>query len=232
MSIFAISDLHLPLSVNKPMNVFGDKWDNYVERLLDNWQKIVSDDDLVIMPGDISWATYLDDSVEDFSYINSLKGIKVILKGNHDFWWSTMSKLNKYLEGNNFKNINFLHNNSVLYGDTAICGTRGWNIAHENSSEEDKRIFLREKQRLILSLEDAKRQNPKEIIVAMHYAPVEKNGANFDFIDIMREYGVKKCVYGHLHAAAHNFAVQGDVKGVDLTLVSCDYLKFIPKLIK
>ena len=107
MSIFAISDLHLPLSVNKPMNVFGDKWDNYVERLLDNWQKIVSDDDLVIMPGDISWATYLDDSVEDFSYINSLKGIKVILKGNHDFWWSTMSKLNKYLEGNNFKNINF-----------------------------------------------------------------------------------------------------------------------------
>lgn len=231
MAIFAISDLHLPLGVDKPMNVFGDRWSNYVERLCENWQKIVGDDDIVIMPGDISWATYLEDSVKDFEYINNLNGTKVILKGNHDFWWSTMNKLDIYLKNNKFDTIRFVHNNCVIYNDTAICGTRGWNIAKESSSDEEKRIFLREKQRLILSLESAKKQKPKDIIVAMHYPPVEKNGTNFELIDIMKEYGVKRCIYGHLHAAAQNFAVQGDVRGIDLTLVSSDYLKFVPKLL-
>lgn len=231
MAIFAISDSHLPLGINKPMNVFGSKWDNYVERLRDNWQRIVTGDDIVIMPGDISWATYLTDSLRDFEYINSLNGTKVILKGNHDFWWSTMNKMNEFLQSNGLNTIKFVHNNSVMYKKTAICGTRGWNIARPDSSEDDKRIFMREKQRLILSLEDAVRKKPDEIIVAMHYPPLEINGTNFDFINIMKEYGVKKCVYGHLHAAAHNFARQGNVSGIELALVSCDYLKFIPKLI-
>lgn len=231
MAIFAISDLHLPLGVNKPMDVFGSKWSNYVERLRDNWQKIVSKDDIVIMPGDISWATYLEDSVKDFEYINSLNGRKVILKGNHDFWWSTMNKLREFLAEHSFDTIEFVHNTAVMYGDTAICGTRGWNIAHENSSDEDKKIFLREKQRMILSLEEAKKKGAKRIIAAMHYPPVERDGDNFDFIDIFKEYGVRKCIYGHLHAAAQSYAVQGDVMGVDLELVSCDYLKFVPKLI-
>lgn len=231
MAIFAISDLHLPLGVNKPMDVFGSKWSNYVERLRDNWQKIVSDDDIVILPGDISWATYLEDSVKDFEYINSLSGRKVIVKGNHDYWWTTMNKLNMFMKNHDFNSIDFIHNTSVLYGDTAICGTRGWNIAHEDSSDEDKKIFMREKQRMILSLEDAKSKGAKEIIAAMHYPPVERGGVNFDFIDIFNEYGVKKCIYGHLHAAAQSYAVQGDIRGVELKLVSCDYLKFIPKLI-
>lgn len=231
MAIFAISDLHLPLSVDKPMDVFGERWRNYVERMQSNWQKIVGADDIVIMPGDISWATYLDDSVADFEYINNLNGTKVILKGNHDYWWTTMNKLNNFLERKDFNTIKFIHNNAFMYGRTAICGTRGWNIAVENSSEEDKRIFLREKQRLILSLEDAKRNNSEEIIVAMHYPPVEIGGQNLEFIDIMKEYGVKKCIYGHLHAAAQKFARQGDVNGVNLSLVSCDFLNFIPKLV-
>ena len=231
MAIFAISDLHLPLGVNKPMDVFGPKWSNYVERLRDNWQKIVSEDDIVIMPGDISWATYLEDSVKDFEYINSLNGRKVILKGNHDFWWSTMNKLREFLAEHSFDTIEFIHNTAVMYGDTAICGTRGWNIAHENSSDEDKKIFLREKQRMILSLEEAKKKGAKRIIAAMHYPPVERGGDNFDFINIFKEYGVRKCIYGHLHAAAQSYAAQGDVMGVDLALVSCDYLKFVPKLI-
>ncbi len=231
MAIFAVSDLHLPLSVNKPMNVFGSKWDNYVEKLRENWQKIVLPSDIVIMPGDISWATYLEDSVADFEYINSLNGRKVILKGNHDYWWTTMNKLNKFMSEQGFDTIEFIHNTAAMYGDTAICGTRGWNIAHDDSSEEDKKIFMREKQRMILSLEEANRKKAKEIIVAMHYPPVEKNGTNHDFIEIMKEYGVKKCIYGHLHAAAQSFACQGDVEGVELSLVSCDYLNFIPKLI-
>lgn len=231
MAIFAVSDLHLPLGVDKPMNVFGSKWDNYVEKLKENWQKIVKPEDIVIMPGDISWATYLEDSVADFEYINSLNGKKVILKGNHDYWWTTMNKLSIFMAEHKFSTIEFVHNTAVMYGETAICGTRGWNIAHDNSSDEDKKIFMREKQRMILSLEDAKRKKAKEIIVAMHYPPVEKDGLNRDFIEILKEYGVKKCVYGHLHAAAQNFACQGDVDGVKLTLVSCDYLNFIPKLI-
>lgn len=231
MAIFAVSDLHLPLSVNKPMNVFSPKWDNYVERLKENWQKIVGPDDIVIMPGDISWATYLEDSAADFEYINNLNGRKVILKGNHDYWWTTMNKLNKFMSEHGFNSIEFVHNTAVMYGSTAICGTRGWNIAHEDSSDDDKKIFMREKQRMILSLEEAKRKKAKEIIVAMHYPPVEKGGLNFDFIEIMKQYGVKKCIYGHLHAAAQSYACQGDVHGVNLSLVSCDYLNFIPKLI-
>lgn len=231
MAIYAISDLHLPLSVDKPMDIFGSKWANYVEKLRENWQNIVTEEDTVIMPGDISWATYLNDAVKDFKYIHELNGRKIILKGNHDYWWTTMSKLNKFIDENNFDTIEFLHNTAVLCENTAICGTRGWNIANDKSSDEDKKIFLREKQRLILSLEDARRLNPDEIIVAMHYPPVEKDGINYDFIDIMKEYGVKKCIYGHLHAAAQKFARQGNIKGVDLALVSCDYLSFIPKLL-
>lgn len=231
MAIYAISDLHLPLSINKPMDIFGPKWSNYVERLRENWQNIVNKEDIVIMPGDISWATYLTDAVADFKYIHELNGRKIILKGNHDYWWTTMNKLNSFLETNNFDTIEFLHNTAVVYENTAICGTRGWNIANEHSSDEDKKIFLREKQRLILSLEDARKLNAEEIIVAMHYPPVEKDGINYDFIDIMKEYGVKRCIYGHLHAAAQNYARQGDVNGVNLSLVSCDYLSFIPKLL-
>lgn len=231
MSIFAISDLHLPLSVDKPMNVFGEQWDNYVEKLRENWNRTVGEDDIVVMPGDISWATYLSDAYNDFEYIESLSGRKVIGKGNHDYWWETMSKLRKYTKANDFSSIEFLHNNAIMYRGRAICGTRGWNIADENSSAEDVKMFEREKQRLILSLEAARSLRPDEIIVATHYPPVEKNMNDLAMIKLMKEYGVKKCVYGHLHAAAHNFAVQGDVMGVELTLVASDYLSFVPKLI-
>ncbi len=231
MAVFAISDLHLPLGIDKPMNVFGSRWDNYVDRLRENWQNIVSDNDIVIMPGDISWATYLEDAFKDFDYINGLNGTKIILKGNHDYWWTTMNKLNVFKEKHGFETVNFIHNNCFIAGDLAVCGARGWNIAKDNSPEEDKRLFLREKERMILSLESARQYKPKEIIAAMHYPPVEKNGLNRDFIEIFKEYGVKKCIYGHLHAAAQSFAVQGDVDGVELILVASDYLKFVPKLI-
>ncbi len=233
MSVFAISDLHLPLGIDKPMNVFGPQWDNYVDRLRENWQRIVGRDDIVIMPGDISWATYLDDAFCDFDYINGLNGTKIIMKGNHDYWWTTMNKLRGFADSNGFDTVEFVHNNCFYCEKSgiAVCGTRGWNIAKENSSDEDKRLFLREKERMILSLESARAHRPKEIIAAMHYPPVEKNGLNRDFIDIFNEYGVKTCVYGHLHAAAQDFAVQGDVGGVKLILVASDYLRFVPKLI-
>ena len=174
MSIFAISDLHLPLGIDKPMNVFGSKWDNYVDRLAENWQSIVGEDDIVIMPGDISWATYLEDACRDFEYINALNGTKIIMKGNHDYWWTTMNKLRAFTESRGFDTIKFVHNNCFYCEEcgVAVCGTRGWNIAKEGSSDEDKRLFLREKERMILSLESARAHRPKEIIASIHYPPV------------------------------------------------------------
>lgn len=232
MSIFAISDLHLSLNSDKPMDVFGSRWENYLERMRKNWNSIVRPGDLVIVPGDISWAMYLQDTKADFEYIHQLNGQKLLLRGNHDYWWTTLSKMEKFIEENHFDTIHFLKNTAFLWEDTAICGTRGWTIAHAGSSEEDKKLYERERQRMILSLEEARSLHPKEILTAFHYPPVETQKTSMGFLDILNSYGVKECIFGHLHAAAHKFAPQGMVHGIRLRLVSCDYLNFMPLLVK
>lgn len=232
MAIYAISDLHLALSVDKPMDIFGHIWENCVERLWENWQKTVKSTDVVIMPGDISWATYIHNADADFAFIDRLNGQKLILKGNHDYWWTTLRKMNQYLEKKAFHSIRFIHNNAFLIGTTAICGTRGWTLPHASSTQEDIRFFEREKQRLVLSLEDARRQKAETIIAALHYPPVEQNGGNTGFLEIMQQYGVAKCVYGHLHGAGHRQAVNGTAGGIEMQLVSCDYLNFTPILLQ
>lgn len=232
MSIYAISDLHLSFSADKPMNIFGDKWNNYTDRLYENWQKSVQKDDVVIISGDTSWATYLDDCYADFNFINKLNGKKIIIKGNHDYWWTTLNKMNSFINENSFDSISFMQNNTVIHNSCAICGTRGWTIKTPNCSELNEKIFEREKRRLILSLEEAKRYNPKDIIVALHYPPCEKENDNIDFLDIMNQYGVKLCVYGHLHAHSQKRAITGVCEGVELRLVSCDYLEFMPEKLK
>ncbi len=231
MAIFAISDLHLSMGCDKPMDIFGSKWSNYTDRMRENWNKIVTDDDYVIIPGDISWATYINDAKADFEYINSLNGKKLISKGNHDYWWTTLNKMNGFLQENNFDSIAILQNKACLIDDTAICATRGWIIPSPSSCGEDAKIFEREKQRLILSLEDAKAQHAQKIICALHYPPIDDTGRT-DFIDIMKEYGVSECIFGHLHGNAHKGAPVGDYSGIKLRLVSCDYLNFTPILIK
>lgn len=231
MSIFAISDLHLPLGKDKPMDIFGGRWDNYIDKLEKNWNSIVTEEDLVLIPGDISWATYLEETYADFAFIHSLPGKKLLLKGNHDYWWSTLNKLKNYIEIHQFHSIDFLQNNAFLWDETAICGTRGWNLPNGQMLDEDRKIFEREKQRLILSLEDAKTKKAKRILVAMHYPPIERNGVNQDFLNIMKIYNVQLCIYGHLHAAAQKFAPIGVFDGIRLQLVSCDYLNFMPVLI-
>ena len=143
MAIYALADLHLSFNTDKPMDVFGDAWGNYTEKIYDNWQSIVKDEDLVIIPGDVSWATYMDDAWEDFNFINNLKGKKIILKGNHDYWWTTLSKMNKFLEENKFDTIKILNNTAVEYEDTALCGTRGWWVK-EDMTDEDLKILDRE----------------------------------------------------------------------------------------
>lgn len=230
MSIFAISDLHLALSTDKPMDIFGERWYNYMERLEQNWLKMVDEDDYVIIPGDISWATYLEQAYEDFSFIERMPGRKIISKGNHDYWWTTLSKLNKFLIENQFKSISFMHNNSFVVEDVTLCGTRGWKCPGDDGfDEEDRKIFDRELQRLELSLKSAS-QNIEDrcIIVAMHYPPFNARKEPSQFVEIMGKYNVRKCIYGHLHGAGFKSSVTGEVNGIEFQLVSADYLDFKP----
>lgn len=139
MAIFAISDLHLSLSTDKPMDIFGSNWENYTERMRENWNRIVSPEDLVLIPGDISWAMYLQEAQEDFSYINALNGQKILLRGNHDYWWTTLNKMERFVEEQGFDTLHFIKNTAFLWNGTAICGTRGWTIAGAGASAEDKK---------------------------------------------------------------------------------------------
>ena len=229
MSIYTIGDLHLSFSQDKPMNIFGDNWNGHADKIRKNWMEKVNKEDIVVLPGDFSWAMYLKDTYKDFEYLEGLAGNKILLKGNHDYWWSGLSKMNEYLKENNFNNINFLYNNSYLVEDTIISGTRGWNLT---DSEDNEKMLNRECIRLKLSLEDGinKFGRDKEIIVFMHYPPISKagisNGYTKKYISIMKEYGVKKCYYGHLHGTSHSEAIEGNVDGIEFYLVSSDYLNF------
>lgn len=225
MALYAISDLHLSFSVNKPMNVFGEIWENYENILRDNWQKKIKQNDLIVIPGDISWATYVSDTALDFDYINRLNGQKIILKGNHDYWWATLNKLKVFLEEKKFSTISFLHNNHFEYGGYAICGTRGW-VYPKNP--EDEKLSNREIERLKLSLESAGDREQKKLVF-LHYPPCDDRLRIWEkYTEIFHQYHVEKVFYGHLHAEAQNYAFEGVYDGVEYKLVSCDYLQFDP----
>ena len=229
MALYAISDLHLPIGVDKPMDIFGSKWSNYVERLKKNWESIVTDNDTVVIPGDISWAMYLEDSIPDFCFIDNLPGKKIISKGNHDYWWTTMSKLKNFLKENNFNTIEFMQNNTFMYNNIAICGTRGWSyLGNGEASEDDKKIYERELGRLELSINDAKSKNPEKIIAFFHYPPISLDLSQNGFTKILKENNIELCVYGHLHNAIRQNVVEGVNDGIKYMLVSCDYRDFIP----
>ena len=225
MSIYVIADLHLYFSIDKPMNIFGNNWEKHAEKIKDNWIKKVKPEDTVLIPGDFSWATYLEDTYEDFKFLNELPGRKILLKGNHDYWWTTLNKMNNYIKNSGFENINFLYNNSYLIEDKIIVGTRGW-IGNLNT--ENIKILKRENERLKLSIKDGiqKYGNKKEIIVLMHYPPFIKENMEVDFIKTLKEYNVKKCYYGHLHAESHKDAIEGNIENIEFKLVSSDYMNF------
>lgn len=233
MAIFAIADLHLSFNENKPMNIFGEKWQNHEEKIQKDWIEKVTEQDTVLLPGDFSWSMYLKDTKADFEYLNQLPGRKILLKGNHDYWWSTLNKMNNYIDENQFKNIDFLYNNSYEVEGNIIAGTRGWVQSNE---EEDKKMINRETIRLELSIKDGiqKYGEDKPIIICMHYPPYTNNNVqnllDSPFIEIMRKYNVKKCIYGHLHGESIKEAIQGNIKGIDTTLVSADGVNF--KLMK
>ncbi len=236
MAIFTIADLHLSLNPNidKPMNVFGKNWENYENVLQENWRTKVTNDDLVIIPGDISWATYLKDMLYDFKYIDNLPGTKLIIKGNHDYWWSTLNKMNKFLEEHNFNTIHFLMNNSFKYKNKIIVGTRGWSL---NDDIDGEKMMARENIRFELSIKDALKNKTEddEIIAMFHYPPFNdnyiKNDISNAFIDTMQKYNIKKCYYAHLHGESHKNAFEGAKDGIEYKLISADYLEFNPYLI-
>ena len=230
MSIYTIGDLHLSFKENKPMDIFGGNWEEHYEKIKEDWNLKVKENDLVVLPGDFSWATYLKDTDEDFKYLNDLPGKKILLKGNHDYWWTTITSMRKFLVENEFENIDFLHNNSFEYEDKIIVGTRGWSKT-EGTVDDDK-IINREVLRLELSIKDGIKNfgEDKEIIVFMHYPPIIKsnllNNELSGFVKIMKGYNVKRCYYGHLHSNSIRDAVEGEHFGIEFKLVSADGLDF------
>ena len=229
MAIYAIADLHLSFSEDKPMDIFGDNWENHAEKIKENWIKQVKEEDYVILPGDFSWEMYLNNTKLDFQYLNSLPGTKILLKGNHDYWWTTLTKMNEFIKENGFKNIYFLYNNSYLVEDKIIVGTRGWNIL---DTENDSKMIKRENARLELSIQDGLKKygSDKEIIVFMHYPPINKSdlmgGEKTGFVKIFQKYNIHRCFYGHLHGLSHKDAIEGLVNGIEYKLISADYLNF------
>ncbi|MCI8640935.1 MAG: serine/threonine protein phosphatase [Clostridia bacterium] len=225
MAIYTIADLHLSFSTDKPMDIFGTNWENYEEKIKEDWLKKVKKEDYIILPGDFSWAMYLEETVKDFEFINQLPGKKILLKGNHDYWWTTVTNMRKFLKENNFANIDFLHNNSYEIENKIIVGTRGWILSEDL---EDKRLTKREADRLELSISNGIKEygNEKEIIAFMHYPPITKNYQNTEYINVLKKYNIKKCYYGHLHSISIQEALEGIIDGIEYKLVSSDGVDF------
>ena len=228
MALYAMGDLHLCLGAPKPMDVFGGAWVGYMEKLKQGLSVITEKDTLVLM-GDLSWALDLNSAVADFAWINEIPGRKIILKGNHDYWWSTQAKFTKFCLENGFSDLNLLNNNCYFYDDWAICGTRGWFFEEERSGDHDEKVFRRELIRLEASLKAA---GDREKMVFLHYPPRYKGYTCREILDLLKSYGVRRCFYGHLHGASHKLAMEGTWDGVEYRLLSADYLNFQPYIVK
>lgn len=224
MALYAIGDLHLCLGAPKPMDIFGGSWVGYMDKLKEGMSHITPEDTTVLL-GDLSWALDLQNAKADFAWINDIPGRKIILKGNHDYWWSTAAKFYKFCEENGFENLNILNNNCFEYNDWAICGTRGWFFEEERSGQHDEKVFKRELMRLETSLKAAGEKNK---MVFLHYPPLYKGYECGEILALLEKYEVRRCFYGHLHGGSHKLALEGLWNGVDFRLVAADYIGFTP----
>ena len=224
MSLYAIGDLHLCLGAPKPMDVFGGAWVGYLEKLKDGLAVVQPEDTLVLL-GDLSWALGLDEATADFSWINQIPGRKIILKGNHDYWWNTATKFQRFCDEKGFSQMHLLNNNCYVYDRIAICGTRGWFFEEERSSTHDEKVFKRELLRLEASLKAA---DGLTKYVFLHYPPRYKGYECPEILELLKKYQVERCFYGHLHGASHKLAVEGLWDSIDYRLVSADKLNFVP----
>jgi len=229
MKIFGIGDLHLPGRQDKPMNVFGAQWTDHPDRIAAQWRRIVGEGDLVLMPGDLSWAMTLNEAADDLAYLGALPGRIVLIRGNHDYWWEGIGKVRQALP----PNVVALQNDFVPLGEGwAICGTRGWDLpGAEGHSEVDDRVFRRELIRLELSLQAAVKQGLKPFAVMLHYPPAWRSGMPTAFTQLLEKHGVQLCVYGHLHGDGIHKGIVGEHRGVTYRLVSCDAIGFAPRLV-
>lgn len=229
MSLFVIGDLHLSLGVpSKPMDIFGG-WKDYQQLLEKSWLNNIKTEDTVVLAGDLSWGMNLEQSDADFAFVNSLPGRKIILKGNHDYWWNSLRKMENFFESKGYDSLYILHNNHYDYdGKCGICGTRGWvNMPGESS---DAKILAREVQRLEVSIQSALKQNLCPIVF-LHYPPIYGNSYNYDILEVLHKYKVQNCYYGHVHGKGHIHAFQGMYEETKMEMISSDYLHFIPKRI-
>ncbi len=227
MALFTIADLHLSLSTDKSMEVFKG-WENYVERIDKNWRNVVTQDDTVVLPGDISWEMKIADAAADFGFINSLPGKKLIIKGNHDLWWTSLKKMNEFLNENGFDTIEFVNNSAVKVGDITVCGTRGWLI---EESGTDSKLINREALRLRASLEYGAKLGG-ELVAFLHYPPITEQQRCEELIGVLNEFSVRRVYYGHIHGGSAIAAVNGEVDGISYRLVSADRLEFTPFLVR
>ena len=226
MALYAIGDLHLSLSVNKPMDVFGPGWTNHVQRLEEAFSQLTAED-VTVLCGDTSWGMALRESLEDFRFIDRLPGKKLLVKGNHDYWWTTAAKMTRFFQDNGITTIDILHNNCHAYGDYALCGTRGWFYEEEQSGHNEK-VLNREVGRLEASLKAAE---GRKILAFLHYPPLYTGYRCPEILRTLEAYRVERCFYGHLHGPTHKRAIEGTVEGVSYALVAADYLRFAPKKI-
>lgn len=224
MSLYAIGDLHLCLGAPKPMDIFGGAWVGYLEKLKIGLSILTPTDTLVLL-GDLSWALGLEEAAADFSWINEIPGRKIILKGNHDYWWNTATKFQRFCDEHGFSQMHLLNNNYYEYDGVAICGTRGWFFEEDRSGTHDEKVFKRELLRLEASLKAAC-DLPKYVF--LHYPPRYKGYECTEIIDLLKKYEVQRCFYGHLHGASHHLAMEGLWDGVNYKLVSADKLNFAP----
>ena len=230
MKIFAISDLHLSLEVEKPMDVFGGAWENYTDKIKENWQNVVSKDDIVLIAGDISWAMKLEETKKDLDFIGNLNGTKIVIKGNHEYWWNSISAVRKILPENMFA----LQNDALKIDNYIFAGTRGWAVPEGpndiNFTEHDQKMYEREKIRLKLTLDDMKRkrQDGDKVICMIHYPPFNSKREDSFFTELFEEYNVDIVIYGHLHKSAGRFEKETIKNGVKYYLTSADLIDMKP----
>ena len=227
MALYAIGDLHLSLGSDKPMDVFGEQWQDHAEKLKRGFAGL-GPEDLTVLCGDLSWAMSLQEAEADFRFIQELPGKKILLKGNHDYWWSTAAKFNKFCAEHGFENMHLLNNNCFEYDDWAICGTRGWFFEEERHGAHDEKVFKRELCRLEASLKAA---GDRKKMVFLHYPPRYKGYECREILDLFEQYGVRRCYYGHLHGGSHRLAMEGLWDSVEFHLVAADYIGFKPQTV-
>lgn len=221
MPLYAIGDLHLSFGTEKPMDVFGEIWYEHHKKIENNWNNAIKDDDYVLIPGDISWGMKLNEALPDLEFIHNLKGQKILIKGNHDYWWSSITKLN-----NLYSDMHFLQNTFYKYEDYGICGTRGW--INLNNEEHDEKIYNRELLRLKMSLDAAIKDGVEKIIVMLHYPPVTRITKSKEYIELLLNYPVEKVVYGHIHSDSKEVCFNGIYNGIEFICVSSDIINFNP----